>query len=143
MEDAIQNEESTQEIDLIQYPSLTERIKSSLIDFIFILFLMSCIALVLDNFIEVPDGLRAALFIFLFFVYEPLAHSFGYTLGNYIMGIRVRKLSSTDEKVNIVQAYFRFVIKTLLGWVSFFTIHSNKKRRAMHDLASGTVTIYA
>lgn len=143
MEETIQNEEPTQEIDLIQYPSLTERIKSSLIDFIFVLFLMSCIAVVLDNFIEVPDGLRAGLFIFLFFVYEPLAHSFGYTLGNYIMGIRVRKLSSTGEKINIVQAYFRFVIKTLLGWVSFFTIHSNKKRRAMHDIASGTVTIYA
>lgn len=142
MEEAIHNEPN-QEIDFIQYPSLTDRIKSSLIDFIFVLFLMSCIAVALDNFIEVPDGLRAGLFIFLFFVYEPLAHTFGFTLGNYIMGIRVRQLSATDKKVNILQAYLRFIVKTILGWLSFFTIHSNKKRRAIHDIASGTVTIYA
>jgi len=104
---------------------------------------MSCIAIVLDNFIEVTDGLRAGLFIFLFFVYEPLAHTLGFTLGNYIMGIRVRKISAHAEKVNITQAYLRFTVKKLLGWLSFFTIQSNKKSRAMHDIASGTLTIYA
>jgi uncharacterized RDD family membrane protein YckC len=143
MEEAIQNEDINQSVDSIQYPSLTDRIKSSLIDVLFILFLMSCIAVAMDNFIDVPDGLRAGLFIFLFFVYEPLAHTFGFTLGNYIMGIRVRKLSAPQEKINIAQAYLRFTVKTLLGWVSFFTINSNKQRRAIHDIASGTVTIYA
>lgn len=143
MEETINNEETNQELDTMQFPSLTDRIKSSFIDFIFVLFLMSCIAVLLDNIIEVPDGLRAGLFIFLFFVYEPLAHTLGFTLGNYMMGIRVRKISAPDKKVNIAQAYLRFTVKTLLGWLSFFTIHSNKKRRAMHDIASGTLTIYA
>ncbi|WP_157446858.1 RDD family protein [Cytophaga aurantiaca] len=143
MEEAIQNKEINPDVNIIQYPSLTDRIKSSMIDVIFILFLMSCIAVAMDNFIDVPDGLRAGLFIFLFFVYEPLAHTFGFTLGNYLMGIRVRKLSAPQEKINIAQAYLRFSVKTLLGWVSFFTINSNKKRRAIHDIVSGTVTIYA
>lgn len=59
------------------------------------------------------------------------------------MGIRVRKISNTNKKINIGQAYLRFIAKTLLGWISFFTINSNAERRAMHDLASGSVMVYA
>ena len=143
MEKILNIEKTNPEMDTLQYPSLTDRIKSSVVDLLFVLFIMSCIALLLDNSMEVPDSLRAGLFIFLFFIYEPLAHTLGYTLGNYVMGIRVRKSNASEEKINIAQAYLRFTVKTLLGWLSFFTIHSNKKRRAMHDIASGTLTIYA
>lgn len=143
MEDSMNNAQQNHVVETIQYPSLTDRIKSSLIDFLFVLFLMSCIAVLLDNSMDVPDSLRAGLFIFLFFVYEPLAHTFGFTLGNYITGIRVRKSNATEKKINIAQSYLRFTVKTVLGWMSFFTIHRNKKRKALHDIASGTLTIYA
>ena len=35
----------------------------------------------------------------------------------------------------------RYPVKLLLGWISFLTINSNPKRRAIHDLASGSVMI--
>jgi len=127
----------------IVYPSLTERIKSSSADLIFILFLMSVIAMTFDQYAEVPDWLRASLFIFLFVIYEPLAQTFGCTLGNYIMGIRVKQESNPTKRINIAQAYVRFTVKTLLGWFSFFTINSNAERRAIHDMASGSVMVYA
>ncbi|MGN6646884.1 MAG: RDD family protein [Cytophaga sp.] len=127
----------------IIYPSLTERIKSTFIDFILILFLFSITGMLLDNFDEVPDWLRATLLLSLFYVYEPVAQTFGCTLGNYIMGIRVRKQNAHDRRINIAQAYVRLIFKTLLSWFSFFTINKNPRRRAIHDLASGTVILYA
>ena len=125
------------------YPSLTERIKSTFIDFILILFLFSITGIFLDNFDEVPDWLRATLLLSLFYVYEPVAQTFGCTLGNYIMGIRVRKQNDHARRINIAQAYVRLIFKTLLSWFSFFTINKNPRRRAIHDLISGTVMIYA
>ena len=125
------------------YPSLTERIKSTVADALLILFLMSITAMILDNYTEVPDWARATLFIAMFFIYEPLAQTFGCTLGNYVMGIRTRQESNHAKRLNIFQAYLRFGVKSLLGWISFFTMNSNIKRRAMHDLASGSVMVYA
>jgi uncharacterized RDD family membrane protein YckC len=143
MEEIQDTSETMLEIDTTVYPSLTDRIKSSVIDILFVIFLMSIIAPFLDIFTEVPDELRAVLFIFLFFIYEPLAHTLGFTLGNYIMGLRVRKSRNKNATINLFQAYLRFTIKSVLGWISFFTIHSNKKRKAMHDIVSDTVVIYA
>ncbi len=143
MEETLHTTETLQEADNIVYPSLTDRIKSSVIDVLFIVFSMSMIAPILDNFTEVPDELRAVLFIFLFFIYEPLAHTLGCTIGNYIMGIRVHKSSNPDRTINLFQAYLRFSIKSFLGWISFFTINSNKKRKAMHDIISDTLVVYA
>jgi len=128
--------------DIVIYPSLTDRIKSTMTDLLFILFLSSIIALALNN-INVPDWVRALLFISLLFIYEPVAQTLGCTLGNYIMGIRTRQSTNHSKGINIAQAYIRFIIKSLLGWVSFFTIYSNKKRRAIHDMAANSVVIYA
>ena len=65
----------------------------------------------------------------------------GSTLGNYLKGIRVRKNSDSTKCINILQAIVRYPVKVLLGWVSFLTINSNSKRRAIHDLVSGSVMI--
>jgi uncharacterized RDD family membrane protein YckC len=142
MEESILQETPANRNNII-YPSLTERIKSSSADLIFILFLMSVIAMTFDQYTDVPDWLRAGLFIFLFLIYEPLAQTFGCTLGNYIMGIRVKQESNPTKRINIAQAYLRFAVKTALGIFSFFTINSNPERRAIHDIASGSVMIYA
>jgi hypothetical protein len=67
--------------------------------------------------------------------------TFGCTIGNYIKGIRVRKNEDISQKINIGQAILRYPIKLALGWISFLTINSNLQRRAIHDLASGSVMI--
>jgi uncharacterized RDD family membrane protein YckC len=65
----------------------------------------------------------------------------GCTLGNYIKGIRVRQISDTSKKINLIQALIRYPVKVMLGWFSFLTIGSNSKRRAIHDFAAGSVMI--
>jgi uncharacterized RDD family membrane protein YckC len=124
-----------------KYPQLTDRIQSTFIDTILIVVLMFVFSNVLDKFENIPDWVRIALFACLFVAYEPLCMTFGSTLGNYLKGIRVRKYSDSTKRINIFQAIIRYPVKVILGWVSFLTINSNPKRRAIHDLISGSVMI--
>jgi uncharacterized RDD family membrane protein YckC len=134
--------QSQKPLDMLNnYPELKDRIQSTFFDTIFLLVLMFAFAAVIDKYENVPDWVRIAGFIGLFFVYEPLFTTLGCTLGNYFKGIRVRKVSDTSKKINFLQALIRYPIKLFLGWISFLTISSNPQRRAMHDLAAGTVMI--
>ena len=126
---------------LEKYPPLTDRIQSTFIDTMLIIILMFVFSNILERYEHVPDWVRIVLFSFLFLVYEPLCMTIGCTLGNYIKNIRVRKFSDTTKKINIIEALLRYPIKVMLGWVSFLTINSNPKRRAIHDLISGSVMI--
>jgi uncharacterized RDD family membrane protein YckC len=124
-----------------KYPLLTERIQSSFIDMLLIIMAMFVFASILDKFNNVPDWVRIGLFAGLFVVYEPLCMVLGCTLGNYIKRIRVRKYTDTSKRINPFQSIIRYPIKMGLGWISFLTINSNQKRRAFHDIASGSVMI--
>ncbi len=124
-----------------KYPQLIDRIQSTLIDTFFIVVLMMVFANILDNFENVPKWVRISMFVFLFIAYEPLCVTLGCTLGNYIKGIRVRKDSEPTERINLFEAIVRYLIKVLLGWISFLTIFSNPRRRAIHDMVAGSVMI--
>lgn len=103
---------------------------------------MSIVAMMFDEIADVPGWIRACIFIGLFFIYEPLAHTLGCTLGNYIMDIRIRSNSDPKQKINIIQSYIRFTLKMALGFISFFTINSNPNRRTMHDMVSKSIVVY-
>jgi uncharacterized RDD family membrane protein YckC len=124
-----------------QYPALSDRVQSILIDSVFIVVLMLLASSVLDRYENVPDWIRIVLFFGLWGVYEPLAISLGGTIGNCFKGIRVRKMADPSKKINFFQAFIRYLIKVALGWISFVSIHSNNEKRAIHDLASGSVMI--
>jgi uncharacterized RDD family membrane protein YckC len=126
---------------LPEYPLLGDRVQSTLIDTILIIILMFVFAAILDKFENVPDWVRMVLFIGLWGVYEPLCTTLGSTAGNYIKNIRVRQVGDNRKRINIFQAILRYALKILLGWISFLTIHLNKERRAIHDLAAGSVMI--
>jgi hypothetical protein len=123
------------------YPSLLTRVQSLLVDGLVIILLMFLAGKILDQYQETPDWVRAVLFFGFWAVYEPLAMTLGCTIGNYLLGVRVRQFKNTGKKLNILQAYVRFIVKFLLGWLSFIAIHFTPERRAMHDLASGSVMI--
>ena len=123
-----------------QYPSLSQRMLSTVIDQILILIVMLVVAAGLDVF-RPPDWMRAALFFGIWGVYEPVCMTRGCTLGNYTIGIRARKVQDNTKRISIPQAYVRYIVKVLLGWLSFLTINLNKERRAIHDLAASTVMI--
>jgi uncharacterized RDD family membrane protein YckC len=132
---------TTTSLETIEYPDLSERVQSTFIDLIFIVIMMFCCASVLDRYENAPDWIRIALFFGLWAVYEPLCTSLGGTIGNLVKGIRVRSNGDVGKKINILQALLRYIIKCLLGWISFITIHGNPQRRAIHDLAAGSVMI--
>ena len=124
------------------YPFLSDRVQSTFIDTIFIIILMFVFASLLERLGETPSWVRIVLFFGLWAVYEPLCTSLGGTIGNHMKGIRVRSHRSPEKRINILQAFFRYLIKLSLGWISFISIHSNKEKRAIHDLAVGSVMIY-
>ena len=123
-----------------KYPFMLERIQSILIDSVLIVACMIIFSDILSGFKNVPDWLRAVLLISLF-LYEPIATTIGGTIGNNIKGIRVRKDSDDTKQINIFQALIRYFFKLLFGWLSFITIFSNSKKRAIHDILSGTVMV--
>jgi uncharacterized RDD family membrane protein YckC len=119
-----------------EYPSLLKRLQSSVIDGIVILVAMVAFA----QFSSFPTFLRVSLLASLL-LYEPICISFGCTLGNYLLGLRVRKNANETRRINFLQAVLRYITKLFLGWISFLTIHSNPKRRAIHDMVAGSVMI--
>ena len=125
----------------VSYPSLSERVQSSFIDAIFIVILMSVAASLLERYGTAPDWIRIALFFGIWGIYEPLCTTAGATIGNYIKGIRVRRVSNTGKRINFLQAFLRYILKMTLGWISFLSMHTNDQRRAIHDLAAGSVMI--
>lgn len=124
-----------------QYPSLVDRIQSIFIDAVLLLIAVTFLSLLLDQFSYVPDWLRIFLFIVVFIVYEPLCLTFACTLGNYIKRIRVRQYTNPGQRLHFYQAFIRYVVKLSLGWLSFLTVYSNEARRAIHDMASGSVMV--
>ena len=124
-----------------EYPFLGDRVQSTFIDTILLIILMFILASILDRFEDVPTWVRIALFVGLWGVYEPLCTTLGATFGNYIKRIRVRQVRIYSKRINFFQAFVRYLLKLSLGWISFLTIHSNRERRAIHDLAAGSVMI--
>lgn len=126
------------------FPPLVRRFQSLIIDQVFLVICLVIFSQVLSGTDEESTGaLRGILFFGLFLLYEPLCMAFGCTLGNYISGIRVRRYSAFDKRINIVQSYIRFILKILLGIISFFTVTSDKSKRAIHDMAAGSIMLYA
>ncbi len=124
-----------------EYPSLLDRVQSTMIDLLLIIILMILFTNLLDSFENVSDWVRVLLFALIFIVYEPLSTTLGCTLGNYIKGIRVRKYADETKRINIFQSLLRYPTKLMLGSISYFTIHTNREKRAIHDLVAGSVMI--
>lgn len=140
LEDVVLVEEINQE----NFPPLIKRFQSLITDQVFIILCMVIFSQLFENTNEEDTGaLRGFLLFGLFFLYEPFCLAFGCTIGNYIAGIRVRKFGSEEKRINVLQSYIRFIVKILLGIISFFTVTSNKHKRAIHDIAAGSIMIYA
>lgn len=122
------------------YPSILDRIKSSLLDSIIIIGCMMLFSDILNSFENAPDSVRATLFILLL-AYEPICTAYGATFGNHKMKIRVRKKSDESQRINIFQAIIRYFFKITLGWFSFLTVFFSSKSRTLHDIICGSVMI--
>ena len=112
-----------------------------MIDLLVILLLSLAISALFEKIGEVPNYVRGILFLIVFILYEPILVSFGATIGQLIMNIRVRSLKSPENKLVFHLALLRTIIKVLLGWLSFLTVTFNINRRAIHDFVSNSIMI--
>jgi len=108
---------------------------------LFIVAMMFLSSSILERYQDVPDWVRLVLFVGLWGIYEPLCTSLGATIGNSMKNIRVRRINNITKRVNFFQAFFRYLLKISLGWISFISIHFNPEKRAIHDLAVGSVMV--
>jgi len=125
----------------IVYPSLVKRIQSSLIDglicFALIGLLVALVSAINDNSV-----LLKIIAIVIGASYEPLMSRYSRTIGQRITGIRVTSMEH-GKKIPLVLIYLRFIVKNMLGWISFLTMHANKERRAIHDFVANSVVVSA
>jgi uncharacterized RDD family membrane protein YckC len=119
---------------------LVKRYQSLLIDMV-LLFAVMIVVMVLMGESESREVVMISLGVVFVLLYEPLLTVYSATLGQYMMGIRVRNSGNPEKKINIIQAYTRLVVKWLLGWMSFITINFNPAHRAIHDFAGTSVVI--
>jgi len=124
------------------YPTLVRRYLSTLIDGLLLLLLIVLIAKLLGNR-QGLTGLRVALFVFLVLGYEPLLTAYACTLGQYLMGIRVRRATDSTRHLTLLAAYVRYLVKVPLGILSFVTIGFTRQRRALHDFAAASLMVFA
>jgi uncharacterized RDD family membrane protein YckC len=124
----------------VRYPNLLRRYAASLIDG----------ALVFGAFLfYMRDPLRSAQSqdaiywpLLLFLLYEPLLTRYACTLGQLAMGIRVRSEPGGD-RVPVWRLFVRLLVKFLLGILSFIFMPGHAKKRAIHDIATGTIVVDA
>jgi uncharacterized RDD family membrane protein YckC len=124
------------------FPSLVTRIKALFIDSLIILLVFTAITLLINSLGDIPAFMKGFVLIFMIYLYDPILTSLtGSTLGHKVMKLKVRRYNDPEKKISIGQALIRFLIKGLLGWISFLTVTANKHKRAIHDLASGSIML--
>lgn len=126
------------------YPSITKRFRAIFLDSLLLIAFMVIIANIFAAFENIPNYVTISILVVVFLLYDPLMVSiFGGTVGHLSNGIRVRKFNNQNQKINFFVALLRFTVKSMLGWLSFIFAYSNKDSRALHDLASESVVVFA
>lgn len=124
------------------FPTLVTRIKALVIDFIIILIIFTTTSYLIDILGDIPGYAKGFVLIFMIYLYDPILTALtGSTLGHKLMKLKVRKYKDPEKKISIPQAFLRYFIKSLFGWISFISVTSNKHKRAIHDLASGSIML--
>lgn len=123
-----------------QYPSLLKRIQALFIDFVLILLIFLFSSMIIGMIGGAATEIKVAIFVFCVCIYEPMLVAFtGGTIGHKMLGIQVKSYEDPDHNISIFSAIVRVFVKALLGWISFLTVTFNSDKRAIHDMASGSV----
>jgi len=124
----------------MQYPSLLRRYIASLIDgatifVVFVIYMRSPLRLAQS---QAPNYWPLLLLT----LYEPLLTRYLCTPGQLLMRIRVRT-EPDIERVPVLRTFIRLAVKYFLGIISFVFMPAHPQKRALHDLAAGTIVVDA
>ena len=123
------------------YPPLGRRVLAAVIDAVVVLVGMIIIGETLGDIGAAWAPVRGMLILGFAFGYEPGCTAFGATLGQRLFNFRVRRASDPRRRINLAAAWVRYLVKGTLGLVSFIAMLFTRRRRAIHDLASGSIVL--
>ena len=124
------------------YAGVAIRIKAVFVDVMVMFIMMIIITYFLSSFEQVSDYTRGFAFVFIFFLYDPTCTSiFGGTIGHLAVGIRVKRENDENKNIMFPLAILRFIVKSMLGWISLLTVSGNAKKKAIHDSLIGSVVL--
>ena len=127
---------------MLPYPSILRRYLATVIDGVLPFIVFLAVTAIFQKEAESGMRLHIGIAIAFFFLYEPFCTSKLCTIGQLLFGMRVRRFS-TRQKISLPAAYARFIVKWLLGSISFFIIGASENRRTIHDRAAGSIVIDA
>lgn len=122
----------------MQFPNLFRRYLASLIDVIAVIVIVGFIGQLPAASSENISGI--VVFFLVIVLYEPLLTAFACTIGQLTMRIRVRNCKD-QKRIGFPRAVLRTLVKYCLGAISFLSMPAQKQKRAMHDLAAGTLVL--
>lgn len=122
------------------YPSMMRRTLATAIDGTTVVLGFIALSHLLPESRGSSFLLRLSVLLVFVFAYEPLLTSRLCTLGQLIMGIRVRNVRS-QGRLSVPRAFARIALILLLGSVSFLAIPFGDGRRAVHDYAVGSIVV--
>lgn len=127
---------------IYNYPTLLKRIQAVFIDLLLILTVFALTSTIINAIGDIATAVKIAVFISCVILYEPVFVAFmGGTLGHKVMGMRIKKHDKPEENISILSAILRVIVKSLLGWISFLTVTLTSEKRALHDMASGSIVV--
>ncbi len=91
---------------------------------------------------ELSRVLRIGAIAAMLLLYDPIGTGRYVTLGQWMTGVRVRDFK-TGQRIGVLRAMGRIVVKAVMGFISFLMIPFTPGRRALHDLATGSIVIMA
>jgi hypothetical protein len=128
---------------IIAYPRLLLRVRAALIDSVLLPLIVLTVLILGSSSFELSGGLEKLMLIFIpIFILEPCMVAFtGGTVGHHFSRIRVVARDGS-RNINILAATIRFVVKLLVGWLSFIFVLKTIKHQALHDLVVGSIVIH-
>ncbi len=125
----------------VLYATLPRRIKASIIDGIVLLALFILCPVLISSLIGKDTGLNAIAMFTPALVLEPILISYcGFTLGQYIFGIKVVRCN-TGGQCPLLASFARYFTKIILGSVSMVYMLFSKKHQAIHDHVAKTLVV--
>lgn len=124
----------------IHFANYSRRIQAVLLDGIIILVILVSLIIFVSH-IELSQPIKICLFVFAGVLFEPVLVSIiGASLGHHYKGLRVEK-DGCGKNLNILEAMFRFFVKSTLGIFSLVFFLTTKRHKALHDLAVNSVVV--
>jgi uncharacterized RDD family membrane protein YckC len=124
------------------YPRLVRRLRGVFIDGLVVPIAAMGTLVALSYAGVESTWIRVACPLLVVLLLEPVAVSVtGGSIGHHLTGLRVRK-EHVDERINVLSATVRFVVKAVFGLPAFFVAFVTRKRQGLHDLAAKSLIVH-